>query len=235
MPNTVLPNAFRLAPPPEQVFIRPDFHTQYFHPLLSLELSDIFNDLEGPIHFIDPIEPYDGYIGDYTKAFHTYYCRENWISFKIVDGRYEFEGAEEFFEKSYWKTHEVPDTIHESVRDGWKEAVNDYYLKKSAKYDEWRAALVEDMSANLTKHEIKRDHFGGRPHEANWICTEFPLSIDKEDEKASGARKSFYYPLTEDGRRFRYIGFVEAFDWSCAIHLFYDPKEKRALQTFDWT
>ena len=238
MSETSLPPSIILAPDPKSVFTQPEFGTKYVFPLLSFELSDVFDDLSGPLHFIDPIEPYDGYIGGFTKQHHSYYCRENWISFKVKGGLYSFEGPEEYFAKAYWKTHDVPESVHISVRDGWKKAVDDFYVERTAKFIKWRAALSNDMGANLRIHGVRLDNFGGQPWDANWVHTvDFPMVAQDGVMDLDGEpfANTFHYPLTEDGRRFRYIGFVEAFDWRCAIHLFFDPVEQRALQTFDWT
>ena len=228
--------SLKLAPAVEDIFARPDYHRAYLLPLLSLDLADVFDDLSGPIHFIDPIEPYDGCLGEMTSAFHSYYCRENWISFRLKDGRYDCEASENFFEKTYLKTHPVPASIHESVRAGWVAAVEEHYRKRRAKYDKWREVVAVDLDAALSDHGIQSDNFGGRPYDANWSNMDtFPLAVDKIDVPGETLPDTFCYPLTEDGRRFRYVGFVESFDWRCAIHLFYDPVEQRALQTFDWT
>ena len=231
-----LPKSLKMAPSADKVFIRPDYHSRYVLPLLSLELSDVFDDLSGPIHFIDPIEPYDGCIGESTEQFHTYYCRMNWISFKLKDGLYECEAPEAFFAKHYFETHPVPDHIHHTVRDRWVESVNAHYDERRAKYAEWRSTLSEDLDAALERLEIRPDSFGRRPFDQNWAhCSSFPLVTDKEEVAGKSYPDEFHYPLTEDGRRFRYVGYAGAFDWSCTVHLFYDPIEQRALQTFDWT
>lgn len=236
MTENSLPKSLQMAQAPKHVFKRPDYHANYFLPLLTLELSEIFDDLSGPVHFIDPIEPYDGCIGERTKESHSYYCRENWISFKVEDGLYEFEGPEPYFEKVYLKTHPVPEAIHESVREGWVEAVNEHYQTRMAKYAKWKADRIEVNPELLKDHGIRPDSFGGRPCDANWAhLSDFPLDTEKEVVPDHPLPDQFHYPLTEDGRRFRYIGFVEAFDWRCAVHLFYDPIEQRVLQTFDWT
>ncbi|MEP3889456.1 MAG: hypothetical protein ABJN69_03255 [Hellea sp.] len=233
MPKVNLPKSLKLVPRPEKVFMRPDFHTQYFQTLLSFELSEVFDDLSGPIHIVEPIEPYDGCIGEFTEAFHTYYCRMNWISFKTVAGLYEFEAPENYFAKSYWKTHPVPDTIHESRRAGWPQAENQHYQSRTQEYNKWRDAMIDNTSKSPDRPVIE---LGGRPHNGNWVYTSnFPVEIDKEDVPGQSFPDNFYYPLAHDGRRFRYIGFSNTFDWRCTIHLFYDPQEQRALQTFDWT
>lgn len=232
MSESSQPKSLQMAPAPEAVFKRPDYHAKYFLPLMTIELSEVFNDMSGPLHFIDPIEPYDGCIGGFTKAFHTYYCRENWISFKLEDGLYEFEGPKDFFSKQYWKSHPVPEIIHESVRKGWVSAVNDHYVARTAKYKKW-----QDAQRGLPRDKIEHEVWlGGRPNDANWAhLSDFPLSTDKEDVPDHPLPDRFHYPLTQDGRRFRYVGSTEAFDYRCAVHLFYDPVEQRALQTFDWT
>ena len=225
-----------MAPSADAVFTRPDYHARYLLPLMSLELSDVFDDLSGPIHFINPIEPYDGCIGEFTEPYRTYYCRDNWISFKLKDGLYECEAPEAFFAKHYYETHPFADDVNPRLIERQVEDLNAHYHKTRAEYAEWRQTLSQDLDAALDRLEIRPESFGGRPFDQNWAhCSSFPLVTDKEDVPGRSFPDQFHYPLTEDGRRFRYIGYVGAFDWVCAIHLFYDPVEQRALQTFDWT
>ena len=62
MTEMLMPPSISLSPDAKSVFLRPGFSMKYMLPLLSFELSDVFDDLNGPIHFIDPIEPYDGWL-----------------------------------------------------------------------------------------------------------------------------------------------------------------------------
>ena len=98
----------------------------------------------------------------------------------------------------------------------------------------WKGETEEEANWCIEQTILK----GGQPWDANWVHTvDFPMVAQDGVMDLDGEpfANTFHYPLTEDGRRFRYIGFVEAFDWRCAIHLFFDPVEQRALQTFDWT
>lgn len=220
-------NSIQLAPEPNTVFKRPKLLSPYLLPIASFELSEVFEDLSGKLHFIDSVEPYEGYMAEDTQDFHTYYCRENWISFKVKNGLYEFEAEEGYFSIHRWKTHFHPCAKDKTIHDYWMGEANTYFAKRAKEYTLWQNKK-RVLSSDQIDHRMQ---LGGKPRDANWVCCDFPISYDEESEPG----ETFYYPLTEDGRRFRYVGWAHAFDWRCEIHLFFDPKEQRALQTFDWT
>jgi hypothetical protein len=89
----------RVFPAAEDVFIDDERYLhKHLHPLLSIELSAIDPALQGWVHLLSPIEPYECYIGDHTGQFHNEYTCGNWISFRLeADGRYLFLGDRRYF------------------------------------------------------------------------------------------------------------------------------------------
>jgi len=66
-------DCFHAFPAPEDVFERDVAqHCEYLLPLASVCLSRINPDWQGEVHFVLPIEPHDGVVGDDTKDHHTY-------------------------------------------------------------------------------------------------------------------------------------------------------------------
>ena len=222
--------SLKIGPDPARVFSEPDRWSPYMLPLVSFDLSEVFDDLSGTLHFIDPIEPYGGFLGAASKSHHTYYCRENWISFKRDNGLYIFEMTEAYFSKVHFQTHPAPSSLPETARAKWTENIDAHYIRRTHEYAAWQNKPIKDRKETLVLR------LGGSPQDANWAhVSDFPLYVDSVETTDRPFPDTYHYPLTEDGRRFRYIGSVEAFDWRCVIHLFFDPIEQRALQTFDWT
>ena len=77
-------------------------HAEYLLPLASVELSHLAHQWNGRIHFVAPIEPYDGVLGEDTEDFHNYLCRENWVGYRIIDGKYDLACDFRFFQKAYY-------------------------------------------------------------------------------------------------------------------------------------
>ncbi len=74
----------KVFPDPDRVFSPAQlFLALHCMPLATISLSAIDSAWQGSVPLIVPIEPHDGYIGDYTKAFHNEYCKENWLAFRL--------------------------------------------------------------------------------------------------------------------------------------------------------
>jgi hypothetical protein len=69
----------------------------------------------------------------------------------------------------------------------------------------------------------------------------FPISRypDQYEDRGTIHKWDRALPRTEDGREFHYIGEVEMWnyigDTNGVLLLFYDPKDRVALTTIDWT
>jgi hypothetical protein len=77
------------------------------------------------------------------------------------------------------------------------------------------------------------EEFGGSASYDNWCCCglDEPVPINVDDRED-------VYPLTPDGERFHFICFVEAAYYGHHEHgiiLFFEPRSRTALFSFNWT
>ena len=99
----------RLFPEASDVFFdQIEEHRHYLLPIATLDLSKINKNRDGFLHFVQPIEPYDGAVGSNTRQFHTYYCRKNWVAYSVRNGKYKLLCDFCFFEKN---TLRIPQTF----------------------------------------------------------------------------------------------------------------------------
>ncbi len=238
----------RPFPEPEDVFAgQIDKHAEHLLPLVSVNLGMINNDWEGWIHFVSPIEPYDGCVGEDTQPFHNYYTRENYISFKLKDNRYEFNGDFQYF---FLENDEGSNFVREAYASHREDLKKHYtktrqnFQKSKNQYKEY-GALFHQFSEVGQDGKLKDedrmnfiDEINGEPYFGNWSCDGVPIESHESNDE-DGRECLLAYPLTEDDRKFHYIGSLAAFDYfeggADGLLLFYDPQEKIALITFDWT
>jgi hypothetical protein len=244
----------RAFPDPKDVFAtRVRQHSSYLLPIASLALKHLSRKWEGSIHFVMPIEPVGGYgfPGDGTNPYHNYLCRPNWIGYRMLGDKCELACDFRFFHKAYYADHSptseiakrearyLPSHYSETRREfanhakffrkhGWLAQSPDQWkgLKKDAR--RMRVSLVRDL--------------GGVSFHSNWSnFGDFPISRypDEFEDLGRVYKSDRVLPRTEDGRDFHYIGEVEMWNSMGATNgvlvLFYDPKERVALTTIDWT
>jgi len=236
-----------------------EMHSKYFFPLLTFDASIVDPSIEHPLHFVAPAEsPEDG-VGGLDNMFHAGYCMNNWIGFDVGRGKYCFQANEQFFHEA--RIAKDPDFLKGkfpnhppyeeeypvSLREGLAEARENYIAFKEA----YLAGDQKERFEGWREHM----HLGSVPHDANWAhcsmmeveSTNVELSVEDQIARWGGTAEdcrptvSVNYPLTKDGRRFLYLGSIEAtlfdyqfMDWD-TILLFYDPVSKVALSTFDCT
>lgn len=233
---------FTAFPHPSTVFASEiEKHLQYFLPLASVDLSKIKPEWEDIVHFIVPIEPEDGVLGETTEEFYTYYSRDNWVGFRNSERLCVFEGSWNLFVKDT-----IPD-YYKAALDGFNVAKKHFnahgalHIVDTNSDEEGEGfdsdeplELVEQLGgecfdnnwANMGNFDISRT--------GNWVYTDHDRAHDKKKVR----------PLTEDGRPFEYIGVINAssynmnedadFTWADSL-LFYDPVTKISLLTFDWS
>ncbi len=194
-------------------------HQRHFQPLLSIDLSALNPDWSGKIHFVTPKEPVEGLVGQTTKEHHDYYNRENWVAFRLENDRYTFMG-----DFRYFALENGPDA---EIEQHYRET-DESLAKTQAFYREH--GILNSWSQTDNPCEWF-DELGGEPWAGNWAdMGDFPLAVTDGDKA---------HPLTEDGRPFLYIGWLAGYSYrdggADGILLFYDPVEKIALLTFDWT
>ena len=207
------------------------------HPLVSIELSAVDPAWSGWIHLLSPIEPVEDYLGAGTERFHSPYARTNWIGFRLdADDRYEFLGDWRYFlaESDDVDVRSAPELVAAyAEQERWFTAYDRLFREhgRLIPADVWaRTGSGSEVPQPLPFLE-GWDEPG---YAGNWADAEmFPLEIveDGDDDLA--------YPLTEDGRRFRFIASVPGWNYresgADSILLFFDPETRIALLTFDWT
>lgn len=214
-------------PEPEQVFAGDiAAHRRVLQPLLSIDASIVDPAWSGRLHFVTPIEPDEGLLGDGTEDVHSGYCRTNWIGFRVAGSRYQFLGD--------WKYFKInrPD-----LRDrDWHEKG---YAEKEASYRETKQVYEETgrlrPPSNRALDVAWFEQIGGAANYGNWSnADEFPIDEEEDDEG-----DLFAHPLTLDGRRFRFVGSLEGYSYrensADSILLFFDPETSTAVLTFDYT
>jgi len=234
-------------PPAEEVFAEPvSKHAKHLLPLVSFDISLISREWSGWLHFVMPIEPYDGVIGEDTHPYHDYYLRANWIGFRVEDGRYKLLGDFRYF---FLENHPGDSSVTESYK-GQRRLLEKYYRRARISYEKHQqqflnyGAIYHKFAKTDTYGRYKDenrvpfiDELGGQPWHGNW-SSGFPLketlAVDED-----GIEKQVAIPLTEDGRLFGYVGCLEADhyvdDKDCSLLLFYDARERTALFTFHYT
>lgn len=219
----------RPLPDPEDVFAGDvAAHRRVLHPLISIEASVVDPSWTGLLHLVTPLEPEDGLLGDDTTQFHAGYCTENYIGFRVKDGRYEFLGD--------WRYFLINNANHAEIRPD----LADDYAMKDASYEETRRYYKETgqlrCAVNRSIHADWFEQVGGEIGDGNWAS--FGLKLG-DGEPGPNDDFTPVSPLTEDGRRFRFVCSATGFDYRerCAdtILLFFDPVTSIAVLTFDWT
>jgi len=222
------PVSFDPFPDPASVFSTAlELHTRYLLPLAAVDLSSISSQLSGIVHFIQPIEPYDGVLGENSTHFHTYLCRENYVGYQYDGNRCYLATDFSYFDlrRRQVAGDDVPEWLESHYRD-----VRDGFQTAQAKYRN------EELSPSFQQ-------LGGASGGGNWAESgDVPLfrGIATFD---SGSKCQSDLPLTEDGRTFLFIGRLRSFDFihserdalGCDLLLFYDPESQVALTTFEWT
>ena len=105
------------------------------------------------------------------------------------------------------------------------EALRQYYADVERTFEQWRQRLPRD-----TPYLLK---VGTDPVDENWSSGAKDI---EHSVNSKGTRVA--YPLTEDGRRFRFVGEVGGYRFHAngpdGVLLFYDPQTQVALLTFEW-
>ena len=222
--NSFFPNA-------EDVFYENvEEHAEFFLPLLSVNAADFLEGEHGDLHFVLPLEPFDC-LGLETKQYHNYYCRTNWVAYKLIDNKLSFLTDFNFFQKKYITTHsDYKETFSgvESYLSSLPIDLENEFTKLKTQYNK----MKEHKDSINSDKVFKYFH---NPYE--YIYDTFPTT--ESSDKIS-------IPLTKDGRPFIYIGTIDVCDFyipseegkwhsldtGACIIMYYDPQEKIILNTF---
>ncbi|GET45418.1 hypothetical protein [Capnocytophaga felis] len=228
---------------------------EHFLPLISINLKEINPEWEETIlHMINPIEPYEGYIGEYTKDFHNEFIGVNWLAFRLTkDNKYEFLGKEGYFLRSPMYHNQ----LKEMMTQDWDMS---YFKNNSVLFEQRKQEIYEEALKNFdeaisTYNQNKKDFqkkgyfgkkdelpyyggnyldsLGGDIQGGNWVDSEpipsaFVLTED-EDWNIS---------ITHNGNPFYQIASVSGYSYSHgadAIIMLYEPISHIVLFTFDYS
>ena len=213
-------------PLPDSVFA-PDqpWLAQHLLPLLSLDLGTLKPEWTGSrVCLFNPIEPFNGLLGEHTAAAHGAYTAPNWLAFRL-DGhnRHHFLAGESYFERAdpaaaalYARDAAATFTAYQGAREHYRRQGT---LPHNAPFVDSLGGAIDD--GNWTEHALA----GG-----------FPAAFDFAAEP-SGDRVGVR--ISHQGRPFFQIAATTGHYWcphsADAILLFYEPHSRTLLQTFDWS
>lgn len=229
---------FTPFPDPTTVFNRDiEQHCKYLLPLATIDLSHINSQLRGRVHFIQPIEPRDGVVGEGGDAHFTYSCRENYIGYKYDDsGRCELATSFDYFAFARSPDHQSLADHYENVRSGFARA-REHFKEHGGLHGRYGEPPYKPADRVELIRKIGPPSEGG-----NWPETvDFPMdwgTMPIDDEEVDHV-----VPLTEDGRPFVFVGQLATYNWvltkrpalGCDLLLFHDPETRTSLTTFDWS
>ena len=199
---------------------------KYLLPLASFDLASLDPALgDVRLHFIKPVEPDNGCIGDEAWATHTDYCCENWLCFHLEDdGTYRFLAEEDYF-------------IGENIPPNTQK----YFAEVRASYRQIKQLYRESGVVVQRLDDNNLPRLGGPPeflpdfYRGNWSTIELPAAFttgedyDNWDEEAD---------IRYQGRRFICIAADASYCWGEGgaddILLLYEPHSRLVLITFDY-
>src|SRR5262249_13856306 len=212
----------------EDVFGEPmHLHRKHFLPLVSVDASVVYGDLDFWLHFVTPIEPLlELDVGYFTKEYHDFYKKEGQVALRVTDGKYTFTGDFNYFAYESGAIFKAFPNQEEEIHADYRTRIASYEQSRQGflKYGRipWSASSPFDPargSSGPFSCGPLVTQLGGEPMLGNWQ----PAGL----------------PLNHSGKPFRYIGEVQGFSYCDggiqAIQLFYDPEEQLALFRFDYT
>lgn len=246
---------FRAFPEPSTVFAdEVQMHVEFLLPLASVDLSHFSKDWSGWVHFVAPIEPAEGLAGEGADGFYTYHCRPNWLGYRIIDGRYKLETDFRFFAKH---RNATPDLAAPPKKSDHSLATHYWHMRNGFRAQKERFRRYGYLVHAWAKPRFfggysKKDrqplvqNLGGICGEGNWAnLNKFPLAPTDIWTDTAGQEWRTACPLTEDGRRFTYLGTISINEYVCPspdargmdadLLLFYDEVNQVALTTCDFS
>ena len=96
---TTAQDFLKLLPSSDIVFTNKDaFLAKHLLPLISIDLAQINPEWQGWIHLVNPIEPYECYIGSETAEFHNEFAHENWFILQMDEqSQYHWLADQHYF------------------------------------------------------------------------------------------------------------------------------------------
>ena len=209
----------RPFPKLEHVFemVTDDIRELYL-PAVSIEASIVDPRWTGLLHFVMPVEPFDGGLGEYSSGtYENHYCRHNLIGFRRTkSGRYEPLAAPLFFTINCARKNKGLFLREQQInrRETLSEA-EEFYAMVHASF--------ADAQAHFAATGQLRETFG-KP--SPWI-------YDLGGDAPLNALQDFVpegRPLSPDGRAFAFVGDLNTYAFrangSDGFYMFYDPVDE---------
>ncbi len=229
-----------ILPENDQVFAASDmFLAKHMLPLVSIDLSVINPEWQGLIHLVNPVEPADCYIGDYTPEYHNDFAGQNWFILQLDENNhYQWLGQRQYFILENDNHHE----LCFGQMQPHSEAMHKDYLKVKARFKETgemisTSCLKFDLEFRQTHPNILLNWIGGEFSVSNYISPldqYFDLKII--DRRTDDEEVHIY---DKQGRRYYFIACASGWQYCTSgaddILMYYQPETKRVLYTFDWT
>ena len=195
----------------------------HFLPLATFDLASLDPALgDVRLHLVKPLEPYEGYIGMETTAAHTDYCGTNWIAFHLEDdGTYRFLADQNYF---------LGDNDDPEAAAYFTEMRDSYAARKQHYRESGFLGDVDDTGLPCFGEEPEYlPYLGG----GNWTSEAPPPAFTMADSADSAV------DIRYQNHRFTCIAMSAGYDWgeggADAMILLYEPVNRIALMTFDYT
>lgn len=183
-----------------------------------------------------PIEAVDGLIGESTFEYHTATCCENWLSYSLVNGKWELDCDEKYFLGSDKNADWVSELYAESKTHFAKAKA--YFLKHaelclltSRESKPPKQPLIE-LGGNAFGLSNWYNYVGDMPH----LIVEKMAQIDPSEPEEMCETVVM---LNNDNQEYMYLGCVWSYLYiapqTAWVHFFYDARQKRVLMTFDYS
>jgi hypothetical protein len=242
-----------LTPFPVDVFA-PDqpWLADHLLPLIAIDLGLLRPELAGSVvTLLCPIEPYEGCLGDGTEAHHNAFTSSNWLAFELqADNRLRFLGNEGYFQRAPQNSDVLP--VDEDLREHAAEMQDSHAAARA--YFQQHGMLVSgvDVDDEAPQQQAYLDNLGGPFWHGNWTdYSTIPSAFRIEDLAGTTQRGSLHFRndsthlpddgirITRDGEPFFHVADVASYNWCAsgadAILMFYAPRSRTVLFTFDWS
>ncbi|AKK07147.1 hypothetical protein CMUST_14270 [Corynebacterium mustelae] len=212
---------------------------EHLLPLLTIDLEAYDPEFAGlKVHMLGPIEPDEGFVGQNSEEFYNYYLRENWFGFRLTeDNKYEFLGDWRYFEAENPESGLLENEFFLEFRD----RIRTSYAAQKQYFKRYNQLVSVEAVEDIEKAHAK-------PNAQNYLSTwKEPASYLNGTSLANmqiieepGIDGDLvYYPVSEAGNRFYLIAETPAYSYTAdgadSILLFFEPKERLVLFTFDWS
>ncbi|WP_422506619.1 enolase [Stenotrophomonas sp. GZD-301] len=242
-----------LTPFPTDVFAHDQpWLADHLLPLIAIDLGLLRPELAGRVAtLLCPIEPYEGCLGDGTEAHHTPFTSSNWLAFELdADNRLRFLGNEGYFQRAPQNRDALP--VDEDLRAHAAD-MQDSHARARAHFQQY-GMLVSGMDVDDDERQQQAylGNLGGPFWYGNWTgYTRIPSAFVIEDLAGTTQRGTLHFRnssdhlpddgirITRDGEPFFHVADVAAYNWCAngadAILMFYEPRSRTVLFTFDWS